>query len=208
MRTKHAMIEIWHETLLSRKKVGTITRRDGKYILVYDEAYLNWADSTPLGPDLPLSKQIHVSKSFWTSLNEALPPRDTAHYKDYCDAAGIDIKETDPLILLSTVGKRGASSFVFEIVHDENTMENSAKFLRYLQKEAKLSLADIALMFNIPKLSIFKLLHGQLKEPMIPRLISLYQKYPDMTLSELSKNTSVSASKKERLMKVLRMGNL
>ena len=47
---------------------------------------------------------------------DRIPSKENPAYPDYCKSQGISVNETNPIILLIAIGKRGPSTFIFEPV--------------------------------------------------------------------------------------------
>lgn len=94
--------------------VGLLSRVDGLHVFEYDAHYINQSDSIPLGPELPLTKRSYQSEQLFLPFIERLPPKGGLSYPDYCKAKGISVDESDLIVLVSSVGNRGPSSFIFE----------------------------------------------------------------------------------------------
>ena len=93
--------------------VGKLYKIDQKLIFTYEDSYLNAKHSIALGPEFPLTQKEFSSKKLFPSLEDRIPSIQNPAYPEYCLAMGIDPNEQDPFILLSTVGSKGPSSFIF-----------------------------------------------------------------------------------------------
>ena len=93
--------------------VGRLCKIDQKFIFTYKDSYLNTRNSIALGPEFPLTQQEFSSTRLFSSLEDRIPSTQNPAYSEYCLAMGIDPKEQDPFVLLSTVGSKGPSSFIF-----------------------------------------------------------------------------------------------
>src|ERR1700692_4174096 len=115
MKLKLALIGV--DVFLERRKthlyVGQLRKEIDHYIFTYNDQYLHSRNIIPLGPEFPLTKKEFKSKKLFPSLEDRIPSKLNPAYLEYCQLLGIDPKETNLLILLSTIGKRGPSSFVF-----------------------------------------------------------------------------------------------
>jgi hypothetical protein len=65
-------------------------------------------------PELPVTKRIHKSDHLFSSFADRIPSKKNPAYIKYCEKFGIPFKKEDEIILLSTIGKRDPSSFIFE----------------------------------------------------------------------------------------------
>jgi HipA-like protein len=93
--------------------VGRLSKSDHKFVFTYEDSYLNAKHSIPLGPEFPLTQKQFFSDKLFPSLEDRIPSTQNPAYPEYCLAMGIDPKERNPFILLSTVGSKGPSSFIF-----------------------------------------------------------------------------------------------
>jgi HipA-like protein len=93
--------------------VGRLYKIDQKLIFTYADSYLNAKHSIALGPEFPLTQKEFSSDKLFPSFEDRLPSIQNPAYPEYCLAMGIDPNEQDPFILLSTVGSKGPSSFIF-----------------------------------------------------------------------------------------------
>lgn len=106
-------LDIFLERRKTRMRVGNLKQENGQFIFTYDDDYLVEANVIPLGPEFPLTKKQFISPILFASLEDRIPSRQNPAYKEYCYAMGIDPTEDNPIILLSTIGSKGPSSFVF-----------------------------------------------------------------------------------------------
>lgn len=148
-------ILVFEELRKTKVNVGALSRETGQYCFTYAANYLNRPQATAIGPDLPLSLKVIRSKDFFKSLDDLLPDRRNPAYNMYCKKAGILPQETDKLKLLTSIGKRGPSKFVFEEFHDEVILK--AQEIKNFRKKLMLSQRDFALFFDIPLISFQQL---------------------------------------------------
>ncbi len=88
-----------------------------------------------------LNKYIHQMGSFSSSFSDRIPSKENPAYGDYCHSQGMSVSETNPIILLISIGKRGPSTFIFEPIFT-NTFEY--KQIRKFRKSLQLSIHDFA----------------------------------------------------------------
>jgi len=93
--------------------VGRLCKVGKKFIFAYEDSYFNAKHSIALGPEFPLTQKEFYSDKLFPSLEDRIPSVQNPAYPEYCLAMGIDPEEQDPFILLSTVGSKGPSSFIF-----------------------------------------------------------------------------------------------
>ena len=181
-------LEIYHEGRRRRLLVGALVfnRKSKRFALTYDAKYLRQKQSVPLGPELPLTKQVHQSKpnELFPSFADRIPSRENPAYVDYCASAGIDIDETNPIILLGAIGRRGPSTFVFESVYrfDRNSLVAQ---LRAFRERLGISLWEFASAFDVPYPTMQRIENGKSKDLLTMRLVQTYLAFPEVARSQL-----------------------
>lgn len=170
------------------EKVNNKNNKDyskGKeFVFEYDNKYLYSKNSIPLGPDIPLTRKINKSNELFKTLNDRIPSSKNPSYKEYCDTMGISTSERNPIILLSTIGKRGPSSFVFEPVYEDNySVESFLKFRRNLG----LTIREFATAFDFSPATIQRIEKDRVggRWDSLKR-IAIYDRFPEVALYELS----------------------
>ncbi len=169
-------------------KIGNKNHKENtkgkEFVFEYDDKYLYGKTSIPLGPDIPLTKKIHRSGELFKTLNDRIPSSKNPSYKEYCDTMGIPISEKNPIILLSTIGKRGPSSFIFEPVYEDNY--NVESFLKF-RKNLGLTIREFATAFDFSPATIQRIEKDRLggRWDSLKR-IAIYDKFPEVALYELS----------------------
>ena len=113
-------VDVFLERRKTRLHVGVLKRIDGKMVFTYDDHYFRAKNIIPLGPEFPLTQKQFVSDHLFPSLEDRIPSQQNPAYPEYCQLVGIDPKEKDPLILLSTIGRKGPSSFNFSPLFERN----------------------------------------------------------------------------------------
>lgn len=176
---------IFEELKRTRVLVAKMWKERGYYCFKYKKEYLERAVPTPIGPELPLKLKTIKSKSFFQSLEDVMPDRKNAAYKDYCKQAGISLEETDKLKLLTTIGKRGASKFVFE--EEREVKEASGDRIKKFREELGLSQRDFALFFEIPIISLQKLEKGVVGQKIAKNYLENYINNPKQLKNLLKK---------------------
>ncbi len=122
-------VDVFLEKRKTRLHVGVLKRTNGKMVFTYDDRYFTMKNIIPLGPEFPLTQKQFVSDLLFPSLEDRIPSQQNPAYPEYCQLMGIDPKEADPLILLSTIGKKGPSSFIFSPLFERNVRpEDLIKF--------------------------------------------------------------------------------
>jgi HipA-like protein len=177
---------VYLERRKSRKLVGELTYsfKKHEYVFAYDRAYLQ-SGLIPLGPELPLSPKKFLSKDLFESFVDRLPSKDNPAYQDYCAMEGIDVHETDPFVLLTTIGKRGPSSFVFEGKR-QNTF--SALDLKVFRQELGLTIREFAIGFSIAEKTLASIENGLISGRDVMKRLELYILFPEVALFEFRRN--------------------
>jgi HipA-like protein len=143
----------------SRLPVGVLRRKATRFDFQYDKIWLGYSSALPLGPDLPLRVGQYQSTKLFKSFERRIPPRDSENYKRYCLERGIDHQESDPLILLGTIGHKGASSFVFELSRAQERHDFVLDCTRKLID--RFSYEIVAAAFGVNKTGLYKLVQSQ-----------------------------------------------
>lgn len=149
-------VEVYAEGRKRREFVGVLTRDPAtqRYRFVYDRKYLRSKRAIPLGPELNFSQLTYDSAPgiLFPSFADRIPPRTNPAYVDYCVSAGISPEETDPMVLLPAIARRGPSMFIFESVWKEN--RNLAAELKAFREETGLTFFDLAQLLDLPILTV------------------------------------------------------
>lgn len=162
-------LEIEH----SREFVGQLKRSpEGHFEFIYDEGYLRGKHALSLGPHMAANRKRYRSYTLFPELRDRIPSRENKAYPEYCQQMGIAPDEQDEMILLRTLGKRGASRIVIE-PHYVNH-HDTAGLLRELMKETELSQHDLSLVLDIPKFSLSRIVTKKAKEGALVRLAATY----------------------------------
>ena len=196
-KSKITAVLVYLERRKSRKLVGELTYnpKEKTYIFRYDKKYLQ-SQMIPLGPELPLGRQKFVSKKLFESFVDRLPSRENPAYRDYCESEGIAVNETDPFILLTTIGKRGPSSFVFEGRYEKTFNAQDVKAFR---DELQLTTKEFSLGFGITENTLIAIETGQGGGRDVMKRLELYILFPSVALFEFQRNCSQIHRDKRRL---------
>ncbi len=144
-------VNVFLERRKTRMLVGCLKKVKGQFIFSYDEQYLHSRNVFPLGPEFPLTKREFRASSLFPFFEDRIPSKQNPAYVEYCAAMGISPTEKDPLILLSTIGKRGPSSFIFEPVYERSfTVEDAIAF----RIAVGFTTREFAHVFEIPQASV------------------------------------------------------
>jgi len=106
-------VNVFLERRLTRIFVGQLIQQNGNFVFTYDDQYLKAQKIIPLGPEFPLTEKQFISKNLFPSLEDRIPSKKNPAYPEYCLEMEISPDEKDPIILLSTIGRKGPSSFIF-----------------------------------------------------------------------------------------------
>lgn len=177
---------IFHELKKRRIYVGELiydTKID-MYKLIYDFNYINSKNAIPLAPELDLFKTVHTSGKgqLFSAFIDRIPERQNPAYADYCCSQGISIDETNPIILLGTIGSRGPSSFVFERTYKTKLSINDIIELR---KELNITQHDLAEAFGISNVTLQKIESGASNDVKTIQLLQIYFTFPEVAIWQL-----------------------
>jgi HipA-like protein len=150
-------IDVFLERYRDRLYVGrliceTVETKPFLYIFTYDKNYLKSKNVFPLGVEFPLTKQRFESPTLFESFKDRIPDRANPAYGEYCALMEIDEKTENELLLLSTIGKRGPSSFIFEPYVREYFSFDKCNDWR---KDLNFSIKDFCAFFGISS-SVFQ----------------------------------------------------
>jgi HipA-like protein len=193
---------VYLERRKSRKLVGELTYSFKKhlYVFVYDKAYLR-ANHIPLGPELPLSPKKFTSPTLFEPFVDRLPSRENPAYRDYCIAENIDVSEQDPFILLTTIGRRGPSSFIFE---RKKQSPMGAQELKLFRQELGLTTREFAIGFAIGTKTLISIENGHSGGRDTMKRLELYIRFPEVALFEFRKNcAAIHRDKRKQVERIL-----
>lgn len=123
-------IQVFSQTRSKRVLVGKLWRSKGKYFFEYDKSYQKMKNALPLAPEFDLWKSKFSSAKFFPSLEDRIPSKNNPAYPDYCRQWGIHAAEQDKFVLLTTIGKKGPSTFVFEPLREKEFSGDDIRVLR------------------------------------------------------------------------------
>ncbi len=183
-------LDVYLERRKSKEYVGKLSRSKNQnknsFEFIYDDSYLKGKKSIPLGPEFPLTQRKFYSKKLFPSFEDRIPSRQNPAYVEYCKAQGISSEENDPLVLLTTIGRRGPSSFIFEVAHVPTI---SAKEVSDFRKRLKLTVREFATAFDVSPASVQKIENGKIGREIIKRF-EIYLTFPQIALYEINKNSA------------------
>lgn len=188
---------VYLERRKSRKFVGELSynSKEKSYVFQYDKKYLG-SKLIPLGPELPLSRKRYVSKKLFEPFVDRIPSKENPAYKDYCAAENIDVEEADPFILLTTIGRRGPSSFVFESKQKKTFTNEDLKAFR---EELGLTTKEFSLGFSIAEKTLISIELGRILGRDVMKRLELYVLFPEVALFEFQRNCAQIHREKRKL---------
>jgi HipA-like protein len=183
---KVSAVLVYLEKRKSRVLVGELTYNIRKhlYIFSYDKTYLR-TNLIPLGPELPLSPRKFTSPNLFEPFLDRLPSRENPAYKEYCAKENIPVTEQDPFVLLTTIGKRGPSSFIFEKKKQDSM---GAQELKVFRQDLGLTIREFAIGFAIGAKTLISIENGRSGGRGVMKRLELYIRFPDVALFEFRKN--------------------
>lgn len=180
-------LEIYHEGRKRKILVAHLfhdTESD-RFKLEYEPQYLSSKKAIALGPELTLQTKNHQSDTceLFPSLLDRIPSKKNPAYAEYCQQQGIAVDEANPIILLTTLGRKGSSTFIIEPVYQ--LIEDIPALLSKFRDALQLSRWDIAMFFDMPELTLLKVEKGRCQDKNILRLIGLYMVDARVALQQL-----------------------
>ena len=220
-------LDIYLERRKTRRYVGRLSRKKGKFVFEYDGTYLYSENPLAIGPDLPLGKARHTSSVLFPSFADRIPSQKNPAYKEYCQDVGISPFEKDAFVLLSTFGKKSPiTPFVYELVQESPTgfsaedlnprdfkksvalggfstskvgmkQENSNK-IRIFRKDLGLSIREFASVFDVSQASIYRIENNKTTGRDTLKKLALYFQYPKMALDKVQNSPALNERKKNQ----------
>lgn len=181
VRLDTTLLDVFHESTKRRVFVGRLSHDVNKdqYQFVYDKSYVRSRSAIPIGAELDIFDQVHISKKgeLFPSLLDRIPDKDNPAYKDYCEAEGVSPEEDNLIILLGTIGKRGPSSFVFEPVYINSF---DAADIKNIRRELGFTQHDFSAALGISMITLQRIESGVSKDINTLRHIQLFFTYPEV----------------------------
>jgi HipA-like protein len=194
-------VKVYLEGKRSRFYVGKLFCRTKNvktiFYFEYEVQYLNYEKSIPVGPELPLTKLRYRSETLFPSFQDRIPSRENVAYAEYCASTGISVTETNPLVLLSTIGKRGPSSFVFEPILKDDF---SARDLKQYRLELDLSIRDFAMLFDLSPSHLQRIESDTYEGKKTLEQIKLLRNNLPVLISKIKENAKMHPGLKKDLM--------
>ena len=178
-------VQVFLERKSDRLLVGILRRVDDTFYFEYNNSYLNGKGVISLGPEMPLTRRSFQSKTLFVPFADRIPTRDNPAYVDYCHATGISLEESDPIILLTTVARRGPSSFIFEPLFEDSF---SSKDCRDFRKMLGLTVKEFGVCFEFSPAAITRIELGQSSGREILKRAEVYVNYPQVALDQIKRH--------------------
>ena len=188
-------IDVYLEKQKTKQYVGRLQQEKRKFVFQYDEAYLHKNNPISLGPDLPLSKKKYTALKLFPSFADRIPSKQNPAYEEYCYSVGIKPSETNLLVLLATLGKKGPSSFTCVPVIEEKTF--SSEQLKQFRKDLKLSIREFAGLFDVSAATIYRIENNKTSGKDALKRIGVYFKSPQTALDKIQ-ITGAKINKKDK----------
>lgn len=197
-------LAVFIEKRKTRMYVGRLTYLQDKDVFefTYGDDYLYANKIIPLGPEFPLTQRSFRSKKLFPSLQDRIPSKHNPAYPEYCQAMGISKDESNPIILLGTIGKKGPSSFVFEPIYENDFSANDLKKFR---KELGLTTREFSLCFNISRVTLVKVENSQLSGKEILKRVEIYCNFPQVAIFEIERSGgAINSTKRQKAISILK----
>jgi HipA-like protein len=195
-------VSVFAELRKSRIFVGVLTKEEAQYKFEYDTVYLHEKNAISIGPELPLTRKTFFSEKLFNSFGDRIPSKHNPAYNEYCAHVGIDTEESNKLILLSTIGHKGASSFIFEPLF-KNSLEKEV--LINFRKNMNLTVRDFAILFDFSTSSISKIEKGHSSGKDTLKRVEIYSKFAEVALFEIKKNrTKIHSATYKKVVAILK----
>jgi len=178
-------VNIFLEKRRTRLYVGILKRENAKLVFTYDENYFKAKNIIPLGPEFPLTQREFSSEKLFPSLEDRIPSLQNPAYPEYCLVMGIDPKERDPIILLSTIGRKGPSSFIFYPIFERKvTTVDVIKF----RESLGLTTREFSAIFEFSQSSLNALERNRILGSEILKRLEIILNFPNVALDFLLVN--------------------
>ena len=168
-------ILVYSQTSTKRVYVGRLYKEKGLFLFEYSKTYQSSKKALALGPEFPLWKSRISSKKLFLSLQDRIPSRQNPAYRDYCKQWGIDENENDEFILLTTIGKRGPSTFIFEPKQETNYTGDDLKKFRH---RLGLCQSEFESLFGVSHLTLVRLENSTSENPVYLRYFEIMNQVP------------------------------
>ncbi len=175
-------VDVFLEKRRTRLHVGMLKRVNAKLLFAYGECYFKSKNIIPLGPEFPLTQREFISEKLFPSFEDRIPSKQNPAYPEYCLAMGIDPKEQDPIILLSTIGRKGPSSFIFYPIFERKiTAEDVIRF----RESLGLTTREFSSIFEFSQSSLNALERNRILGSEILKRLEIVLNFPNVALDLL-----------------------
>lgn len=184
-----SQLQVFSESRKRRVFVGTLIWDQNKnnFEFKYDLKYSKSKSAIPVGKELDLFKKSHLSKGkLFPSFADRIPSKENPAYEDYCKSQGISVDETNPIILLISIGRRGPSTFIFEPVISNNF---DYKQIRQFRESLHLSIHEFAAAFDFNPPTLQRLESGKKSDPGTIKRAQIYLEFPKVAMWQLEINS-------------------
>lgn len=181
-------LQVFSESRKRRTFVGVLTWDSSKSLFEfkYDPKYAKSKNAIPIGKELDLFKKSHISKGkLFPSFADRIPSRENPAYEDYCQSQGISANESNPIILLVSIGKRGPSTFIFEPVFNNSF---SHEEVRKFRESLGISIHEWAAAFDFNPPTLQRLESGKKTDLSTLRRAQIYLSFPKVAMWQLELN--------------------
>jgi len=182
--TNHLLV--FHESRKRRLFVGELSydKNRDQYEFIYSKKYISSKKAIPVGPELDLFKIHHRSAKgkLFPSFADRIPLKSNPAYKDYCKSQGISPEEKNQIILLGAIGKRGPSSFVFELIYKNEFLPSDILKIR---NNLQITQHDLAEAFDLKKATLQKIETGRSRDVDLVKIMQIFFEFPEVALWQL-----------------------
>ncbi len=175
-------MDVFLEKRRTRLHVGTLMRKNGKFVFTYDDHYFKAKNVISLGPEFPLTQREFISEVLFPSFEDRIPSIQNPAYSEYCLTMGVDPKEQDPIILLSTIGRKGPSSFIFYPIFERKI---TAKDVIKFRESLGLTTREFSAIFEFSQSSLNALERNRISGNEILKRLEIIFNFPDVALDFL-----------------------
>ena len=186
-------VAVFLEKRMTRIPVGELRRTKKHLVFTYNELYFCAPRVIPIGPEFPLTQRHFESETLFPTFVDRIPSTANPAYEEYCIATGIDPAEKDPFVLLSAIGRKGPSSFVFYPIFERPI---SVEEVIAFRKELKLTTREFAYIFEISQSSLNALERKRSSGKDLLKRLEVIIKFPKVGLYLMTINGGILSSKK------------
>ena len=189
-------VDVYLEKRKTRQYVGRLKQEKRQFVFQYDGAYLHTDNPIRLGPDLPLNPQKYTALRLFPSFADRIPSKQNPAYEEYCRSVGINPSETNPLVLLATLGKKGPSSFICVPVIEKETF--SSEELKQCRKDLQLSIREFSDLFDVSSATVYRIENNKTSGKDTLKRIEVYFKSPQTALDKIKiTGVKINGNKKQ-----------